>query len=300
MADLRRLVGIGLIVLAFIGIGAASTLRQRVTAGTALVVAVPPPPQVGDCVLGAEEFPQRVSSGIPTFGYAPCAGVRSGEVVSVDADPWVDPGARDSHTGMRDGSPADEIQTQCTAAADAYAGLPTGPPQVDPTAIGVTFIPSIWLPVAPLYPDDRQRAAGQNWVACVVQSPTGTTFSGSLHAVFARDQSSGTLPIAFARCLVGDGTRTPVSCEAPHQVELLGFRLVKDTPDAARLARTACTEFAATVLKRPDPTAGGALAVVSIYDPSTHEATCEVTSTNNRSLRGSLIGLGDRPIPWTS
>jgi hypothetical protein len=83
-------------------------------------------------------------------------------------------------------------------------------------------------------------------------------------------------------------------------VELLGFQLVKDTPDAARLAGSACTDFAATVLKRPDPTAGGALEVVSIYDSSTHEATCQIASAGPRLLRGSLIGLGDRPIPWAA
>ena len=300
MADMRRIAGIAMIVLAGVGVGAATTLRQQVTGGSAAAIAIPAPPQVGDCVLDGAELPQRVSSGTPTFGYGPCVGARAGEVVSVVADPWVDPGAKDSHTAMRDGSPSDAIAAQCAQDARVYAGLAAAPPTIDPAAGGVSFSPSIWLPVSALFPDDRQRAVGQDWVACVVESPTDTTFAGSVRAVFARQQPSGTLPAAFARCLVEANATTAGDCDVPHQVELLGFRLVKDTPDAARLARSACTDFAATVLKRPDPTAGGALEVVSIYDRSTHEATCQIASAGPRLLRGSLIGLGDRPIPWAA
>ncbi len=202
MADMRRIAGIAMIVLAGVGVGAATTLRQQVTGGSPAAIAIPSQPKVGDCVLDGAELPQRVSSGTPTFGYGPCVGARAGEVVSVVADPWVDPGAKDSHTAMRDGSPSDAIAAQCAQDARVYAGLAAAPPTIDPAAGGVSFSPSIWLPVSALFPDDRQRAVGQDWVACVVESPTDTTFAGSVRAVFARQQPSGTLPAAFARCLI--------------------------------------------------------------------------------------------------
>jgi hypothetical protein len=132
----------------------------------------------------------------------------------------------------------------------------------------------------------------------VVESPTGDDFRGSVRDVFARNRTSGTLPSVFARCLADTAGDTATGCDAPHQVEVLGYLLVRDAPDAARQARAACVAFVGTVLKRSDPTADGALAVVSLYDLAVHEATCEIEVVGGRRIVGSLIGLGDRPIPW--
>jgi hypothetical protein len=61
------------------------------------------------------------------------------------------------------------------------------------------------------------------------------------------------------------------------------------------------------VVGRNDPTADGTLRVAldpeqlaqRLHDGMTVDVTCFVTANAGRRLAGTLVGLGDRPIPFT-
>jgi hypothetical protein len=62
------------------------------------------------------------------------------------------------------------------------------------------------------------------------------------------------------------------------------------------------------VVGRDDPTAGGVLTVgvdpeelpARLRSDRTVDVTCFLTAGNDRRLVGTLVGLGDRPIPFES
>jgi hypothetical protein len=305
------------LLIAAAGIVVVPTLRPSMVAGTALAPTVPGPPQVGDCLLPppgpasgtvlpavggstsqagvAGTSPRliapRVVKGVVVDQYGPCDGTRLGEVTVVK-DP----------AGALDASSADSVSGPCAMAADSYSGLPApgAPPQNVDTPTVVAFEPSLYLPVAVLLPDDRQRAAGQRWEACTVSSPDPSGYVGSLQGVFDGAPGGHTLPTVFATCRRSATDQTTVGCDDPHQVEVLGYRLVPLGPQAQRAALRGCLEFAGRMLDRSDPTSGGSLQVVSLFDESSNEAMCQIESTGSRYLIGSIIGLGDRPLPWAS
>lgn len=152
----RVWIGIGIVAVVLIAGVLLAAARPGAVSGFAVAGPVAGPPAAGDCLL---EVPWTLDAAdldrgpLPALKVAPCDGARYGEVVSVGAGTDLD--------DMGD----DGTWDQCWSAIAGYLGLPysTGSnpdrypvSNATPTLIG---------------PDARQRAAGQDWSACVVGLP---------------------------------------------------------------------------------------------------------------------------------
>ena len=163
-----------------------------------------------------------------------------------------------------------------------------------------------------LSPDSLQRRAGQRWVACVLSSPQGEV-RGSVRGIYSGSARSSPLAVCSPGTdLLLDLT---VPCTRPHPMEILGWRSADESVGGQRPLDRSCMELASRVTGMADPTAGGALRVAAAvihYDssgilqqgfaPGPHSelgrAACTVSAAGTSVLVGSLVGLGDGPLPW--
>lgn len=312
----RRLGGALLVVavvVAAIVIPARGGLR---IVGSPVVGAPPAAPQVGACVYQRPADPPEntgmlalpASTPLPaSHGRSPatanaltigvCDGQPAvGEVVAIGR-------ARPDGLGLR--PPAQD----CRPLALRYAGLVRTeagyvlPGQRTTDPVSWTFsinLRSGWMmPSAPL------RAVGQTWAACVVASPVTDQYLGRVATAYG----GGRLPDEFGTCWnsrdVSAGV-TPVDCGSPHLSELIAVGTVRDRATATTASViSSCRNLAASVIGRSDPTASGSLAVhisprsIESSQPAANPLTtvCYVVPTGH-SLTGTLVGLGDRPIPF--
>jgi hypothetical protein len=284
----RRLIG-ALLVVAVVAVAVVVPARDGLRiAGRAVTIDLPADPGVGDCLL-------------VTASFGPCAGRQVlGEVVSIvtaTSDPYDRP--------VR----AESSGTDCRAAALTYAGL---------TAIDGRYVPrhyqqpdpvnwkfSINVRTSWVLPTALQRAAGRTWAACIVEPAEGSSYVGGLTEAY----SGGRLPDAYGVCWssreVGVAMHK-VNCAEPHLAELLAIgNVARDDVNPTEISGS-CQSLAAEVMGRPDPTADGGLTVLIDPDAAdsfrwTREAmgvVCYVVPTAH-SLTGSLVGLGDRPVPYS-
>lgn len=297
----RVWIGVGIVAaLLLVGVAVAAA-RPGATSGTAMAAPPAGPPAAGDCLL---EDPWVLDESdldrgpLPSLRVAACDGARYGEVVSV--------GAGTDLTDMWE----DGTWDQCWGAIASYLGLPSATgsnperypvSNASPTLIG---------------PDPRQRAAGQDWSACVVGLPpvgatdAAPTLDHSLRGSWQRDDVGA----LFAVCLVDDDTQEPVSCGRPHGFEQVSYwDGDPDRPAADDLAD--CRLDAVDALGSTDALDTGALQVVvvqSAFDDSgeliTGPAATAVAggfyvdcllapAQAERQLTGPLRGLGDGPVP---
>ena len=173
---------------------------------------------------------------------------------------------------------------------------------------------SVWY--ALLGPDNRQRAAGQNWAACVVFPPPSldetapAALDHSLQGAWNRPADRR----LFAQCLNQVGLVAP-SCSFPHSVEVIS-RLPDDPTASADAVHTACTQDVVAALGSPAALNRGELTVMAIPalpDPTgdglstgpgavtaeaAHVHNCMVTPADaSKLLVGSILGLQDAPAP---
>jgi len=160
-----------------------------------------------------------------------------------------------------------------------------------------------------------ERIDGYGWGACILTAH-GSRYRVSLHDLAALDQ----VPAELGSCF---GEAGPVSCAAPHESQQLaaaGAYLDAAQRAQASDERTAalitqlhpdCDALAAELADSVDPTYGGELTVRVRIDylsqtlvPSfargqvvAFQARCLLASAE-RSLVGSVLGLGDRPLPF--
>lgn len=306
----RRWVGLLVIGAVLVAVPVVGRLLGPGEPGTA--VAEPPPgtPAIGDCITGRESavlpfWMRTVDTVVPPAEAAPCGGARFAEVVLVFPDP----------SEATRGYAIDPLVQQCSDAGLAYVGLPvvdlTGPPPV--WSVSSAPIPLL------AGPDARQAAAGQHWLAClaapgwqVLEPPTvdeDAAYEGTL-----RDSiPSGTHRDLFGVCVLGDtlfGTSGP--CSMPHDVEVLGYGFADVPLDDRQAVEDSCRAHLEVVTGLADVTAGGVLEPrVVAASPDGFPAgadepiavgsgmECQLVTTGTRLLRGSLLGLGDDPIPWS-
>ncbi len=302
----RRAIGLLIIVLVVVSAVLAPGLLGRQVSGVATAVPVPASPRVGDCLTTAAD-----QSPPPTVEIiAPCAAGRFGEVVTVTADPGAGaPAGRPDDAVVSD----DRYRQSCSDQVLRYLGLTVGSDHQG-------FLPPYWLPLAPLdmsihRPSARQLAAGQHWLACAfyVHDHTGRSAS---YRNSARDAYGlGIPPAALAYCLsTGDLTSAQsVPCSQPHGAEAFGGTGTARPGLTARSLDDSCAALTSRLTRMPDPTAGGKLAVTAAAvhspsgtsqpglgapDDSTGFAACMISAPPGRQLVGTLMALGDRPVPW--
>jgi hypothetical protein len=303
----RRLAGIVLLVLALVAVIVVPSLNGVRLAGSAVPSTFPDPPRVGDCVL--PPFPTSpTSSGLPpeirataiTFGS--CAGPHVGEIVSV----WPSRAAHDADeaTGSARGP--------CYRQAATFAGLQAFSRSVDPFGAPsdgtVIWRPTIGFDPFHVVPGVRESNAGHSWVGCLAV-PTGhRSYEGSLRAVY----STGVMPPSFASCWAGaDLDRVPptLRCDEPHPAELLATGFIRERVKApTTVIDESCLYIAGRIMRVADPTRGGKLTIIadrltgdqSSLPDAPLSIGCFVTATGSQQLSGSVIGLGDGPVPFAT
>jgi hypothetical protein len=319
----RRLVGALLVVVVLtvaIVVPARNGLR---IAGSGLIGELPADPSVGDCLLqppyefweqarrrpGADSTSQlaRKNPLAPIFG--PCDGGEvAGEVVAIvsASGDRVTRQARAAASGL-----------DCRSTALQYAGLhPLGERFVladQMAANPVSWQLSVSMRGSWMLPSVVLQAAGRSWAACVATPGLAGFYRGTL----ANSYRGGRLPDVFGTCwdraTPSAGMRA-IDCGTPHAAELISMG---DLPDRAATTgaaiNAACYRLAAEVMGRADPTAGGGLQVKVAPDlpdvPVTSNSpdagsrglnvVCFVTA-GERSLTGSLVGIGENAIPYGS
>jgi hypothetical protein len=319
----RRLIGALLLVAVIAaGIVAAKSGGLR-TVGVAVMAELPADPQVGNCLLESADgslpepsTPNRASPGPlimpaqttlppsqnvlgPRFGSCTDAHRVGGEVVALLS------ATGDEHTRRLR---AQNNGVDCRAASLQYAGLRaienrfTLPEQGadDP----VTWRLSINLTSGWVLPSQLLQASGRTWLACIAAPSDGSLYSGRLAGAFEGAQ----LPDEFGTCwnsrTVSASVRT-LNCSAPHLAELISFGFVPDRSVVSyQQIQSSCEQLAARVLDRADPTAGGVLTLktsperISLLNTGSVSVMCYATPTGDRELAGTLVGLGDRPVPF--
>ncbi len=313
----------GVVVLAVLMIAVvAPNWSQRRIAGEAVAVVIAGPPAVGDCVTSVPDMRVLRDGGsyrgngvwdegssdsgwengidYPSTVFGSCDGHIMGEVSSVHLA-----------AGAPDRIPMIDYQTsssQCALESIAYTG--SIPPVVDGSADrpSIVWTPAINFQNTPVGPTAIQRLVGQDWSACVIGAPTGKPYVGRLAGVL----DSGVLPSDFGNCWLTDqlDDSEQVGCDQPHAVELLGTTALGSAAYTAAEVQKSCVTYAGRTLRSDEPTRGGAIRfeildfsdTVSVVEPSAGVLrdtyiTCIATGQDDVRLDGSLIGLGNRPLP---
>lgn len=296
---------IGAVALAVLVVVLVVATGDRAVPGRAAVVPPPDPPQTGDCLLEdpldlGDDDPLDTGDRLPALRTAACDGTRYGDVVAVGAA-----------TGRRSTS-GDISDDRCWSAAHGYLGAP------DPTTTFRQRIPvsDVWFVV--IGPDERQRAAGQAWSACVVHLPpdgvsaAAMTTDHSLRGAWDRPTDSH----LFSYCLDDPDTENPVPCVWTHGAEQVSY-WDGDPTVSAESGLADCRTDAIEALGSPAALDRGELAVTLVTsryaDPDGDElitgpeavtadgdyfVDCMVVPGQpGRQLTGPLRGLGDGPAP---
>lgn len=315
MTDRRR-VGLLVVVLGLLAAVVVPNAIGRTIPGVALPVPVPGPPSAGDCV--GQKFnpawymivagPSRYR--YPELALGDCGQAHYGEVVSVIARPTkakvvVDPGG---------GISVDDNNIEaCNETTANFLGL------VD-SAGKSAFLFDYWSytihpAVVPLTSTVRQRAAGQQWLACTVYLVNQPDVDGGSLIRYQgtlRDAEStgvGRDYLGYCPTEADWNQATSFSCPKPHHGEIFGSGGLSH--DVARATLTSsCRKLVEQVTKNPDLVRDGRLIVeVQVTDmngntykgatiPKRSNLQCGVVTTGGRMLQGSLIAIGTEPIPW--
>lgn len=310
----RRWTGVLVVVLALLAVAVFPKVTGRSVGGAAQATPVPAPPSVGDCRLepGKELGSDGFAVEYVTSELAPCQGRRFGEVVAVLQDGRRAP-SRSAVSGSSGSVVIDDPnRLACTDAVWQYLGVSV--------AAGHTpLLADHWSPVAfagasPIGPSERQKASGQNWVACVLRVADTYGVSVSYTASTRNSYRTGNVPTAFAVCLdsVDLLAGSAGTCAAPHRVEVFGATNTGRGGLTQALLDRSCRALVVQLTGLVEPTVGAALQVTALTTHGFSEpvtglgsatdqsgfAACAVIAPENHQLGASLLGLGTRPVPW--
>lgn len=300
----RRPVGVALVVVALAAVMVIPALPGIRALGTAVPIALPSPPAVGDCVTDfgltvedPDQAPPRVTMDDVLLGA--CRGFIAGEVVAF----WPDEEALANAPRSRRAGP-------CYPAMAEYAALnmnATTTEAVDPWVVEpVSWRPTLAYQALLLTPTDLERRAGRDWSACAIAPADRRDYRGSLAGSFA----DGALPIGFGSCWSADATGLldgPDGCAVPHTAQLLatGWNGTHEFTSTADVVAS-CIRVAGRLMDTADPTHGGQLAFVADrmgrlttgWSGNPSSLGCFVTTIGARQLDGLVTGLGAEPIPF--
>lgn len=283
----------GLIVAVCVVTMVLPNLNGRESTGSPVAMVLPAPPVLGSCAVAfiPEPAADRVAPGVaraPAVRFGRCSEEMLGEVVSVDPK-----GLAAVPTYP------DQLDRGCRGAADAYLGPAFAYAiRTESTAGGlaVWHIAVGWSAVH-VWPTALERAAGRTWSACLIVAANGRPYRGTV----AEQRLAGSIPDEFGVCTertweLSVGT---TSCADPHPMQLMGETDIMGAGLTDEHLHDACVDVAKSVTGAEDPTAGGELRVVlGARSTPDAQARCYLVATGERMLDGSLIGLGDGPVPW--
>jgi len=302
----RRAVGITVLAVAIVAALIVPTVGGRRVAGAAERTPTPDPPQVGDCLGDAATQPSPMNLDMPVFAAqtGPCGAGNFGEVVAVVPKVRFSPPTLDNGTSVAQA-------VDCNPFVRDYLGW--AGPATDGAGGGGGSSPSPeWRPADTiaeglLGPNLVQYFAGQRWVACVVD-PEYVPFPGSIRG----SVHYGTGADAFGSCrsTLDVAAAQAVRCFEPHLLEIFGWVGVTDRNQNLD---ESCVALVRDITGMTDPTAGGTLTVAAVIGqdverddssspspktPTNDQAVCTSSAAGSRLLTGTLIGLGERSVPW--
>ena len=265
------------------------------------------PPRVGDCLSSVPSQRSSMESGQPLFAVTtrPCNESNVGEVAAVVSKIHFSPPTLDNGQTVAQ-------QVNCDPLVRNYLGWPTpaadGGPGPSNTQASLAWQPPDTISVGLLGPGVAQYIAGQRWTACVVYPEYGP-YPGSIRGSVRNGHGADT----FGSCLSTSDSEAArmIPCREPHRTEIFG-RMPVDADDSKANLDASCLTLARGITGMRDPTVSGNLTIAVIDqqiqddnpEPPTrtplgrHQAWCSATAAGSQSLAGTLIGIGDRPLPW--
>ncbi len=306
----RRWSGSLLLIVAVLLVVTSSAVLDGGVRGSAAPVPLPAPPPVGSCLTLTATSATEV----------PCTRPHDGEVLLTWPAGRLPDGVTDfSAVAAYPFGAGGQVKTAGCSVAQQEWVHPDDLP-------GAAF----WNPTNPVVdsqlitapPGDRTPREG--WIACILVAPDRQPIAGSLRGVGADAAPPSRLGSCLQTASNAWGAVT-LTCDRPHRVEILAsfrIRSVFDEssrftgmPDDATLD-AACRALAAAVTGSDDPTFGGRLRVraTSLFPASIREINamdpagnpvrtyiplpqCAVDLVGDGLLTGTVVGLGDRPLP---
>lgn len=266
----RRAVGAAVIVAALLPLLVLNRVNGPDVPGRALAIPPIPPPAAGACLLHSGAF-DAVE--------IPCAQPHTAEVIRS----WPAAGVPVVNGGA--------WRVAC----------PTGMtiPSAEPDAVN-------WTATAPPVATSILRGGGPvlGWAACARYPSPPFRPDLALHyrGTLAPDEQ-GRATVTVGNCFRADGQQ--IDCTLPHPVERLGeFR-----PRAGGLPVDTCLDFARRTVDSSAAFGVAGLLAVQGRDPTRRPGddrsglpvptlTCEVHAPTDRALVGTVVGLGDAPLPF--
>lgn len=141
---------------------------------------------------------------------------------------------------------------------------------------------------------------GSRWSTCAVLSSGLEPYEGS----YMRSMADVAAPPPFGRCRSGWAVDVWVSCLAPHRTQQFGSREGVIADQGAVLA--GCRSLIRVMTGMSDITRGGELRVEVVgidpprpasIDDGASWSSCRLSIVGDRPLVGTLIGIGDQPLP---
>ncbi len=284
MATDRRLVGIALMSVVLATLVSIRAVAGWEITGRPVAAPLPPAPQSGTCVApaGMAQLVQPVES----VALGTCSGPHSAEIIflgTLAGDAYPVSLDAPSLAGTPEFSRAQRV---CHDQARRYIG------EFDDAARW-RVPPRLFVRVT--VPSAAAWNTGQRWFTCQLVPQTNldlVAFDGTI----AGARSAARPPAILGSCAEKvDGPA--VDCPLPHGAEQLTVWVPPTRMAAQRTLRSgppACTELAATIVGRADPTFGGRIAIIDHIEPL--QQSCWVVAADGSRLTGSLIGNGDRPL----
>jgi hypothetical protein len=278
----RRLGGLLIVLVTMVGVAVTSASARR-SAGTAVAAPLPPAPAVGDCLI--RDDPAPGSAWAVAFG--PCVADALGQIVALRPAGTPVPMTLDGSTGCRGA-----VLTRAGLVEREGRFVLPGQPATDPVTWSYSMPARTgWYGPSPILPTTT------SWAACVVRPERGAAGPASVIDAF----DGGALPPVYGTCWesteISAGMRQ-TGCAREHRAELIAVGRV--TPGQSwEEIRTSCLRQAAQAIGRADPSVGGLL-TVRMHPDRTGEisrnvdVTCYVTAAGDRSIVGSVVGLGPR------
>lgn len=288
----RRAAGILLVILALIGVIAVTRISGSRTTGIASAPRGATLPSVGDCLESLSEPAAAVVIGgtfevdsydeaAATFSH--CGGSHVGEVVAFLMTPGGHATLDAPDTGS---SAAGDDARWCRLVAEQYAGAALWRFRTN----GSTgWQPSTGQRFSAVSGGIPHEPAGSRWATCVVTAPGLEPYDGA----YLRSWADEPAPPPFGRCRSGGTDDDWVSCTAPHRTQEFGTRPVQGAAGAAALAD--CRSLIEVMTGRSNLGVGGTLLVQVV--PNADQWSCRLSVLDDRQLVGTLIGIGDQPLP---
>lgn len=308
---MRRWWGLVLVAVVLLTGLAVARVAGPGIVGTGRAEPVPGPPVAGECIAATDgasptllSFNDRQLGGrAPAAATGPCDGEIYGEVVVV-----IDAASRAGSTDSGVEEPLDPAIDECLTAGSAFVG-------VSGTAAGAepTWSHRLQYYSAFAGPDDRQRAAGQDWLACVLRpaNPDDDTtvppYRGTLRdAIFTGVERDRT-----GVCAPDPTLEDFVPCSLPHLGENFGLANTRE-PSTRAEWEDSCRAWVSALTGLADPTADGQLELTLVVrddvsgeyvgDPQipagAHLRCGLISADRDRMLTGSVRAIGDEPLPW--